>query len=486
MPDSIPPSDANAERALLGSIMIAPDRFVDLATCVKAEYFYLIRHQWIWEAMIRLTEAELQIDFVTLCNALNTNGQLKEIGGPAYLIGLLSVTPTSMHAESYAKIVREKAFKRKALEVSSNLAHDAFQDKPLSEALQQMENFFVSTSALSGVTERMVMTAEKLCLSDVGELTWVLKDWIMAGGINLIAGMPAAGKSFLALDLAIGIASSGLAWDNRKVTQGKVLYHFLDGSYRGMRSRVIKMCHARGIQPPADLVFDFSPLNLKVTSEVLALRQRIKRLDASVAIFDVMAKFIPGADENSVAEISPMMNALREIANQTGTTFILIHHLNKGGNPDLSYRVRGSSDILGSVDTAIVVSQESQNSANSMRMIIPQKVRESLPPSQLQFQIESTEESIALRFSETNISESRRVPGQLELIYADLLEYLQAEPDQEFKKNDLVSVLQIGSSARTIDRAFTKLNNDPRIKVTKRGSFNSYQWDKDTPATPYP
>ena len=59
-------------------------------------------------------------------------------------------------------------------------------------------------------------------------------------------------------------------------------------------------------------------------------------------------------------------------------------------------------------------------------------------------------------------------------------------PGQEFKKNELVSVLQIGSSARTIDRAFTKLNNDPRIKVTKRGSFNSYQWEKDTPATPYP
>jgi hypothetical protein len=73
---------------------------------------------------------------------------------------------------------------------------------------------------------------------------------------------------------------------------------------------------------------------------VLALRQRIHRLDASVVIFDVMAKFMPGADENSVAEISPMMNTLREIANQTGTTFILIHHLNKGGNPDLSYRVR--------------------------------------------------------------------------------------------------------------------------------------------------
>ena len=120
------------------------------------------------------------------------------------------------------------------------------------------------------------------------------------------------------------------------------------------------------------------------------------------------------------------------------------------------------------------------------RRYIPQKVRESLPPSQLQFQIESTDESIALRFSETNASELLRVPGQAELIFADILEYLQSLPAQEFKKNELLSALQINSSARTIDRAFSRLNNDPRIKVTKRGSFNTYQWEEDTPAMPTP
>jgi len=108
---------------------------------------------------------------------------------------------------------------------------------------------------------------------------------------------------------------------------------------------------------------------------VLALRQRIHRLYASVVIFDVMANFMPGADENSVAEVSPMMNTLREIANQTGTTFNLIHHLNKGGNTDLSYRARGSSETLGSVDITIVVAHKTQHSSHSMRTIIPQKVR---------------------------------------------------------------------------------------------------------------
>ncbi len=144
MSDPIPPSDIDAEQALLGSIMIAPYLFDDLVAVVKAEYFYRESHRWIWEAMNHLLVSEQQIDQVTLCNALNTSGKLKEIGGPAYITGLINATPTSMHAESYAKILREKAFKRKALEVATNLAQNAIQDKPLSEALHQLEEFFVT------------------------------------------------------------------------------------------------------------------------------------------------------------------------------------------------------------------------------------------------------------------------------------------------------------------------------------------------------
>ncbi len=89
MTDPIPPSDIDAEQALLGSIMIAPYLFDDLVAVVKAEYFYRDSHRWIWEAMNHLLESEQQIDQVTLCNALTTCGKLKEIGGPAYITGLI-------------------------------------------------------------------------------------------------------------------------------------------------------------------------------------------------------------------------------------------------------------------------------------------------------------------------------------------------------------------------------------------------------------
>ena len=103
MPDPIPPRDIDAEQALLGSIMIAPYLFEDLVTIVKAEYFYRNSHRWIWEAMNHLLESEQQIDHVTLCNALNTSGKLKEIGGPAYITGLAQCN-SDFHAR---RVLRE-------------------------------------------------------------------------------------------------------------------------------------------------------------------------------------------------------------------------------------------------------------------------------------------------------------------------------------------------------------------------------------------
>ena len=83
MPDPIPPRDIDAERALLGSIIIVANRFVDLTAVLKAEYFYINTHRCIREAMNRLVEINQPIDYFTLCNIFNTGGRRKEIGGPA-------------------------------------------------------------------------------------------------------------------------------------------------------------------------------------------------------------------------------------------------------------------------------------------------------------------------------------------------------------------------------------------------------------------
>lgn len=482
MSDLIPPHNLEAERALLGSIIINPDIFSRLAESIKTEDLFILRHRYIWEAVLLLSNQGTAVDLLTILEVLKTKNQLSEVGGISYLLQLLQETPTCMHAESYALIVKEYAYKRHIAISSSKMAQCAYSQKPFSQIEKEIEELVSSFSTVSVKTERLVISADRLCSSSMGELTWILKDWIMAGGINLIAGMPAAGKSFLTLDLAIGIASTGFAWNNQEVTKGKVMYHFLDGSLRGMRMRVLKLCAAREIQPPANLFFDFSPLNLREKSDILSLRQMVKKRGISVVIFDVMAKFMPGADENSVAEISPIMNAMREISNQLGTAFILIHHLNKGTNSNISYRVRGSTDILGSVDTAIIVNHEMPGAANSMRVIQPQKMREIEPPKPLRFQLISTEQSISLKFVEGEPLLIVKPMSQQEKIYLELMQHLQSNPGREFLKQVLIDILHLPKDARTVGRAFAQLSGNPGVQIIKKGSFKSYRWKTDEPA----
>jgi replicative DNA helicase len=147
MADPVPPNNIDAERALLGSILILPNLFVEMAATIKPEYFYVIRHRYIWESMRKLSEQGIQVDYLTLSNALQTSGLLKQVGGYEYLIQLVQETPTSMHADSYARIVKEKAYKRKLTELSRNLLQSAYSGNSLPEGIKQMEDIFISLSA---------------------------------------------------------------------------------------------------------------------------------------------------------------------------------------------------------------------------------------------------------------------------------------------------------------------------------------------------
>jgi hypothetical protein len=232
---------------LLGFIILAPEFYADLTSRIQPDDFYVIRHRSIGEAILQLTAQGIQFEYVTVSNTLQTKGWVIQVGGDAYLIQLAKETPTYMHTESIARIVKEKECKRSVAGLSLKVAQSAHSEKPLEDLQKHMGDLIASCSGFSGNTKWLVFSAEQLCSSDVGELTWVPKNWIMAGGIILIADMLAAGKSILALDLAIGMVSNGITLHNQPVVKGMAFYHFLDGSYRVMRSRVLKLCNARGI-----------------------------------------------------------------------------------------------------------------------------------------------------------------------------------------------------------------------------------------------
>lgn len=121
------PYNREAEEALIGSVLINPEAYYDVADFLRSEDFYIHRHRWIWDAFSRLQDAHTPLDFLTLSEELERAGCLGELGGPAYLTQLINSTPTSMHAEAYGRIIVETAMRRRMLQAAGDIAKLAYQ-----------------------------------------------------------------------------------------------------------------------------------------------------------------------------------------------------------------------------------------------------------------------------------------------------------------------------------------------------------------------
>ena len=121
-PNPLVPNSREAEEAVLGSVMINPEAYFDVASFLKADDFYIQRHNWIWQCYVRLHEKNAPIDFLSVTEELDQMGRLADIGGPAYLNTLVSNVPTSLHAEYYGHLVEEAAIRRKMLTAANDIA----------------------------------------------------------------------------------------------------------------------------------------------------------------------------------------------------------------------------------------------------------------------------------------------------------------------------------------------------------------------------
>lgn len=143
------PHSLEAEEAVLGAILINPEAYYDVAQFLQPDDFYIHRHRWIWETFTRLHERRHPIDFLTVSEDLDQQNRLAEVGGPAYLTALINNVPTSLHAESYGRLVEETAIRRKMLTAANDIAKLAYQEEISVESVMDE-----AEKAVFGVSER--------------------------------------------------------------------------------------------------------------------------------------------------------------------------------------------------------------------------------------------------------------------------------------------------------------------------------------------
>ncbi|MCL6439201.1 MAG: replicative DNA helicase [Rubrobacteraceae bacterium] len=143
----VPPHDLEAERAVIGAMLVSEAAVSTVAEKLAAEDFYSETHRIIYSAMMRLYSRGDPIDQLTLTNELRGSGEFDKVGGRAYIFEIVESVPTTANVSRYADIVRSKAILRAVIDASSRIAEDAFREpEDVGEALDAAEQLIYSIS----------------------------------------------------------------------------------------------------------------------------------------------------------------------------------------------------------------------------------------------------------------------------------------------------------------------------------------------------
>lgn len=225
--ERLSPHSLDAERAVLGSMLLDAGATYIVGAVLKREDFFRDAHQRIYAAIVALVERGVEADVLTVKNELQRRGELDECGGPAYLAALDNGLPRATNVEYYARIVREKALLRaiiRTAETMRSAAYDASDDATDIIDVAERAMVTVTQDAATGdlqFLDALVPDAMAL-LEQISQtkrpVTGLETGWqgldgptrgLQAGNLIVLGGRPGEGKSAFALQLALHASKFG-------------------------------------------------------------------------------------------------------------------------------------------------------------------------------------------------------------------------------------------------------------------------------------
>lgn len=188
-------------------------------------------------------------------------------------------------------------------------------------------------------------------LLDAPPIEYHIKGVLPKCEVAMIYGASGSGKSFVALDMAMSVAS-GVPWRERRVKKGRVIYLVAEGAagfgYR-LKAYLASLGPERGDHDAANIGFIVHAADLLNTEHLKQLILEIGRAD--LLIIDTLAQCTPGIDENSSEGMSRLLQHAKALHRHTGATILFVHHAGK----DLARGARGWSGLRAAVDAEIMV-----------------------------------------------------------------------------------------------------------------------------------
>jgi replicative DNA helicase len=394
MVERLPPHDIDAEEAALGALLIDGAAINKIEYLIQPPDFYSERNHWVFEACLALYQRSENINQITVAQELARQEKLEKCGGAAYLTHLISVCPTSLDIEYYAKIVYRLSMMRKLIFASEQISNIGYQAAPDIEAsLDKSEDILYSLRHgksprdfvhIRQILDKYFEAQAPQAEGDIkpSEMPHVPSGFVAIddylGGFQrsdliIVAGRPSMGKTSLALNIARNAAvehNACVAMFSLEMSRESLVERLVAGE-ANVNSRKIRLNNetpeeekrimdAIGILSEVPIYIDDSP-----QLRVMEMRSKAKRLhferNINLIIIDHLG-LVQGDNrmDNRVQEISYITRALKVMARELNIPVLVVSQLSRASEWRASHKpqlsdLRDSGSIEQDADVVLFI-----------------------------------------------------------------------------------------------------------------------------------
>ncbi len=356
----LPPQNPDAEKAVLGAMLISDEAIGDVIEILESAYFYEASHQKIFEAVLQLYSSRRNVDTITLSEQLTANNALELVGGVSYLTELVDFVPTAANVLHYAAIVKEKGIKRLLIKNATEIVTRSYDpEADVDELVDTSEKLIFEiaearqkqqATALKDIVKKTIETIDLLYQrkeSVTGVPTGFYEFDRYTSGLQrsdliIVAARPSMGKSALAASMAEHAAIEKkipVAFFSLEMSKEQVVMRMLCSQARVDASKVRTGMLAASEWPlltRAAARLSNVPIYIDDTPAIspLELRAKARRLKAANNIGLVVVDYLQlmrssTKAENRQQEISEISRSLKALARELSVPVIAISQLSR-------------------------------------------------------------------------------------------------------------------------------------------------------------
>jgi replicative DNA helicase len=354
------PHNLEAERSVLGAILVHNDAFNLAAQVINEKDFFRDAHRRIFEKMIALNERGGAVDFVTLKEELSRAGELDDVGGPAYIASLADGVPRATNVEYYARIVKEKSTLRSLIYAANKILTNAYEAEQEPEIiLDEAESaiFSVADDKLKAgfvpmrdlvkesfpkieqlFEQKRLVTGVPTGFVDVDEMTRGLQP----GDLIIIAARPSMGKTSLVLNIAQYVAvqpTMTVGFFSLEMSKESLFLRLLTSeaqidSHRLMSGAIGQKDYGR----ISHALESLSAMQLFIDDTagigVMEMRAKARRLQAEHGLSLLVVDYIQlmsgrGRFENRTLELGAISRSLKGLAKELRVPIVVLSQLSR-------------------------------------------------------------------------------------------------------------------------------------------------------------